>query len=126
MTTTVFFCDNCKTEKTHTNSLTTGYGVNDKDEKICFECCGKLDAQHLMSMSIGDKYVLYLTKNDNQYRLTNWPSSLEIPVYGVKEGRHNMAGKRYDLWFQFKNNHYHGVQYGDNTQICHIKRVKPF
>jgi len=26
--------------------------------------------------------------------------------------------------FKYSGNVYHGTQYGDNTQICHIKRVK--
>lgn len=63
-------------------------------------------------------------------RVTNWPGSLTLPVYYMRVGSHNMANCRYDVWFEVANpdtnqlERWHGVCYGDNTQICHCTRTK--
>ena len=67
------------------------------------------------------KIALYLTDEG----VTNWPASLVFPVRYRRIGRHNWAGKRYDVWFTGPDGKpWHGTQYGDNTQIIHCKRVK--
>ena len=59
------------------------------------------------------------------YWLGNWPGSIKIIPHHVRKGRHNIAGTRYDVWFtDHKNRQWHGVQYGENTQLCHCKRLK--
>ncbi len=35
-----------------------------------------------------------------------------------------LLGVRYDFWFEFGNNAFHGVTYGDNTQVAHIRCLK--
>jgi hypothetical protein len=53
-----------------------------------------------------------------------WPGTLKIRC-GVRTGRHNIAGKRYDVWFVGPDGkNWHGVTYGDNTQICRVRRLK--
>lgn len=79
--------------------------------------------------------TLYLVKTDKTHRIgldshsvwaiTNWPGSLSFPVYGVRKGRHNIAGSRYDCWFNGPDGHvWHAVQYGEWTQIAHCRRTK--
>lgn len=65
---------------------------------------------------------------DESGELTNWPGSLRIRPHYCTIGRHNWAGKRFDLWF-YLNGHdgqhyYHAVRFGNNTQIAHVQRVK--
>lgn len=62
-------------------------------------------------------------------RVANWPDSLSFKVYHMRIGKHNMANCRYDVWFEILNpntkhlERWHGVTYGDQTQICHCKRT---
>lgn len=132
----VFTCSKCKQTITYESEFTTGYGVNDKGEKVCFACCGKEDEKNMEETG---KAMLYLSFNFprpmeyhkrigtysvNNGKVTNWPGTLSIPIHTVKVGHHNMAGRRYDVWFKFRGKEWHGVQYGDNTQIVHCNRLK--
>lgn len=56
--------------------------------------------------------------------LVNWDASLSIPTRRIKRSPHNIARYRYDTWFVFEGDVWHGVQYGDMTQLCHCKRTK--
>jgi hypothetical protein len=115
-----FKCYVCKETKEVTTGITTGYGYDKHNHKVCFECCGENDKKELTNLKPGQKFFLYLTGN----KLTNWPGTLEINNLHVRKGHHNIARTRYDVWFVFSGNTYHGVQYGENTQVCHITRVK--
>lgn len=107
------------------DGIAAGYGINDKGEKICYECCAKLDMADLTNLKHGEKICFYLSKNKSgQYEVTNWPGSMRIKVDCSWEGRHNIAGKRTDVRFHVGKKHFHGVQYGNWTQICHIKLCK--
>lgn len=71
------------------------------------------------------KAWLYLVENNGQYEITNWSGSLRFSIGRVRKGRHNIARYRYDTWFTGPDGKtWHAVQYGDNTQIAHCKRVK--
>lgn len=119
--TTTFTCSVCHETKTNTDDFTTGYGVNSNGEKVCFSCCGKMDYD---TMTKENRITLYLnTPKDSVWYLTNWPGTMKIDIRQHKEGRHNITGKRYDVWFSFAGKKWHGVQYGDNTQLCHCKAV---
>lgn len=110
---------------------TTGYGRDDLGNRTCFVCCGEYDAAYMRTTG---KNMLYLVTEGVQSiarnhpprhftaRVTNWPGTLDIPCQ-VKVGRHNIAGRRYDAWFKFEGQEWHGVQYGDNTQIIRCKRL---
>jgi hypothetical protein len=119
-----FTCSQCKQNKVHESDFTTGYAKDKGNNKICFECCGKNDIEALGNLKPKEKFILYL--NTKEKTLTNWPGTLKINVGYIREGRHNIAGKRYDTWFSLGQFNYHAVQYGDNTQIAHIKRVNQF
>lgn len=95
----------------------TGYAVDREGRKFCYQCCAAEDRRQ---MATTGRATLYLTGNE----LTNWPGSLRIPVRAKSRGRHNIAGSRTDVWFTFGGHGWHGVQYGDNTQLAHCKRLK--
>ena len=119
-----FTCSVCGEHNTHDSDFSTGYGTDRDGNKVCFECCGKQDSAELMSLPIGGKMCLYLSMDKGkEYFVSNWPGTFKIHIHSVRKGRHNMAGNRYDVWFDYFGNSYHGTQYGDNTQICHIRRI---
>ena len=112
------------------SKFTAGYGVDANGAKHCYDCCAARDRA---DMEATGRATLYLSPNDNPaiggaytapYKLTNWPGSLALPVWQVCKGRHNIARNRYDFWFTFGGRDWHGVQYGDNTQIAHCRRLK--
>lgn len=59
-----------------------------------------------------------------KYKVTNWPGHIFAWVRHCNKGRHNIAGTRIDVWFPFEGFMWHGVQYGENTQIVYCKRTK--
>ena len=118
---------------TSKHSISVGYATDASGKTYCYDCCA---AQDRDEMQRAGKITLYLSFDDNSrpsdigryfhgnHKLTNWPGSLQIPIRCVKRGDHNMAGCRYDFWFTFKGREWHGVQYGDNTQLAHCRRLK--
>ena len=112
---------------------TTGYGQDKDGKTFCYSCCAENDKAQMIA---DGKTVLYLVKNRqakdfgdgidrSPWSITNWPSSLSIPINTPRISRHNIAGKRYDVWFTGPDGFvWHGVTYGDNTQLCHCKRTK--
>ena len=108
----------CGHKASEHSDFTTGYGVDAEGKKHCYECCAKQDKEWMIE---NGRITLYLSDDE----VTNWPGSLRFKVGYKKEGHHNMAGKRYDVWFTGPNGkNWHGVQYGDNIQLCHCKRIK--
>lgn len=127
-----FYCSDCKTWK----DKPTGYAVKPSKRKSCYECCGIADKRY---MDNNNKITLYLSQGENlgysngQYgyiygkgwKVTNWPATLSFDVIAKKLGRHNIAGKRYDVTFRDHNNQlWYGTQYGDDTQLIHCRRYK--
>lgn len=110
-------CDSCPRPLIG-NGFSTGYGGDRYlATRHCFECCGDTDKAHMRDKG---KATLYLSDK----KITNWPGTLELIPGRIKTGSHNIAGKRYDVWFTFEGKPWHGVQFGDNTQILHCKRIK--
>ena len=118
------------------NGFTTGYGQDSNGNKICYDCCAIVD---LADMRESGKITLYLTeihdrpekRYDHAYKVTNWPGSLIFPVIDYRWGSHNIAGSRIDVWFMDKTNpsgwqKWHGVSYGDNTQLVHCRRINSY
>ena len=97
-----------------------GYGVRPNGDKVCYPCCGHEDFKELMNLTKGQKVIHYLTERG----VENWPGSLIIRPYKRKRGKHNIAGTREDVWFELDGKKFHGVQYGDFSQICHITTVR--
>ena len=131
----MFRCSDCGETKPVQTSGGTGYGYDAAANILCYACCGKRD---MADMIENGRATLYLTQPERSapgLRLdsygrsghaivSNWPGTMRLPCY-VKQGRHNIAGKRYDAWFTGPDGKkWHGVTYGDNTQLCHCKRLK--
>lgn len=121
-----FRCDDCGQDKTHPEgSCTTGYATDREGKKICFDCCAIRDKASMIENGTSDQLPLYLSKDDKgTWYLGNWPSTLRFRCGNPRKGRHNMARTRYDVWFNGPDGKdWHGVQYGENTQIVHCKRI---
>jgi 3D (Asp-Asp-Asp) domain-containing protein len=122
-----FICGVCGKDKTCTSEGATGYGIRPDGKKVCYECCADEDREW---MRTHDRTTLYLTVSTSPYgvpmgTVSNWPGSLKFKVGYVQTGQHNIAGKRYDVWFSGPDDtRWWGVQYGDNTQILHCRKVK--
>jgi hypothetical protein len=103
-------------------SIGTGYGTDNAGRKHCYACCAEQDKQ---TMRDNGRIVLYLSRDSGtgEYIVTNWPGTLRLIPYHVRQGRHNIARTRHDVWFNFEGARWHGVQYGDNTQLCHCRKT---
>lgn len=100
----------------------TGYGVDpETDLLVCYACCGVQDRARMIETG---RATLYLSSDRLPATVSNWPGTLTFPVTNILYGRHNIAGRRYDVYFRLEGFWWHGVQYGDNTQIVHCKRTK--
>lgn len=101
----------------HSN-FTTGYGEDPKTgKKFCYACCAERDKDDMRKTGHA---TLYLTEKG----ITNWPGSLILTPYFRKTGLHNIARIRRDVWFMFERTRWHGVNYGNFSQILHCKRIK--
>lgn len=122
----MFLCNDCKQIKPVQAEGGTGYGYPaenepDADKPVCYDCCGKRDITRMVKTG---KAVLYLSKSkDGAWQVGNWPGTIRFNA-SVKEGRHNIAHYRWDAWFTGPDKRqWHGVQYGNMTQLLHCKRI---
>lgn len=101
--------------------IDTGYGTDDNGRTLCYACCAEGDRKRMRDTG---RIILYLCRSqDGTWTISNWPGSLRLPC-GIREGRHNIARTRTDVWFTFEGEDWHGVQYGEMTQLCHCRRIK--
>ena len=117
----LFKCHDCEKEIVRTSPYLPGYGTN-KGDKICYACCGIRDKKE---METADRFLLYLTKNArDEYEVCNWPGTLRFPAH-VHTGKHNLARVQYFVRFKDHTGaEWSGRVVGDNTQICHCRRLK--
>lgn len=134
----------CGHEPSPHSSITTGYGVDASGARHCYACCAERDKA---DMTRTGRATLYLSSEPYRglgcvdwanladvqgpaddrraWKITNWPGSLTFRPHYVKRGRHNIARTRYDAWFTGPDGKpWHGVQYGDMTQVIHCRRIK--
>lgn len=111
----------CGHEPSEHSSFTTGYGTSPDGKTYCYQCCADRDKQQMRD---DGRTTLYLVKDGESYKATNWPASLTFHPFHVRKGHHNIARTRYDFWFSFEGQPWHGVQYGENSQVAHCRRVK--
>jgi hypothetical protein len=111
-------------------SITTGYGINEKGQPVCYACCAVQDHKWMDETGKRDLYLTGLQFYaegkglQSACEVTNWPGSLRFSAH-VHKGRHNWAGVVYNVWFL--DNHgreWYGRTVGNNTQICHCRRRK--
>lgn len=120
-----FICTQCQQTKEIPQSGGTGYGIDKDENKVCYQCIGENDLKAFESANIGEKFTMYLSIKGGKAEITNWPGSFKKEANHMRTGRHNMAGKRYDTYFKIAGKQFWGVTYGDQTQIHHVKCVKP-
>lgn len=95
--------------------------------KICYQCCAIEDKRAMRERGEHCLYLVECNKSDiiqERYMLTNWPNTLKLPLIGMRIGRHNMARTRIDVWFVFEGYIWHGVQWGECSQLCRVKQTK--
>ena len=97
------------------HDISSGHGTKE-GTMYCYSCCAEQDKESLRQ----GENTLYLSKG----KLTNWPASLVIEPTKIKEGKHNIARIRRDVWFTFEGKNFHGVQYGDSSELCRVKALK--
>lgn len=115
----------CGHEPSPHSGITTGYGVDVEGKKYCYDCCARRDREQMLRDGRATMYLVSEALNGyTTHKMTNWPGSLSLPVYRVKKGHHNIAGTRHDFWFALAGDTWHGVQYGESTQIAHCRRLK--
>lgn len=122
------------------NGLETGYGQNDKGERICYACIGFEDREALIR---DGKQTGYLSMKHRIYdglgiirygqgrdamedgTYGNWPGTFTIPINGTnaKSSVNNFGAERIDFWFTFEGAKYWGYCVGD-TEIARVKRIK--
>ena len=104
---------------------TPGYGQDKDGRRLCYACCADLDRQVMRDEG---RIVLYLSEapDPGEWKLSNWPGSLVFwaPQLRVKKGGHFIASTRYDVWFTFEGSNWHGVRYGEFSQLCYCRRLK--
>jgi hypothetical protein len=126
-------CTRCKRPIVRpSGSIGTGYGENSEGEIVCYSCCGELDKEEMIKTG---RATLYLNCEPAHYakhpegrkmagEVTNWPGTLRFKCH-TRYGKHNIAGVRYDCWFVGPDGfEWHGIKYGDNTQLVHCRRTK--
>lgn len=116
-----FSCADCGETKDVLKDGGTGYATVEGGGKVCYNCCANRDKAQ---MEATGRATLYLDMTGHP-QVTNWPGTLRFKCCDARQGKHNMAGTRYDVWFLDENGlTWHGVQYGENSQLCHCKRLK--
>lgn len=118
-----FTCVMCGKETPIKTTGGAGYATQDepnefcpKTGKVCYDCCAVIDKAWMEKTGRATLYV-------SDGMVSNWPGTLRFAARVVK-GKHNIARTRYDVWFQdHTGREWHGVQYGENTQICRCRRL---
>jgi len=115
------------------SSFTRGYGTNDKGERHCYDCCTDQDLSWMKDKGRIALYLVPVTQQERtegkapysaSYSVTNWLGHIFAFVRRSTKGRHNIARTRIDVWFPHDGYMWHGVQYGEMTQIVHCRRTK--
>ena len=101
---------------------TQEYGLTRTGAVVCYACCADLDRAQMHETG---RITLYLVQRSERWVVTNGPGTLEYRVRERRQGRHNIAGRRMDVWFtDDMGQPWHGTQYGEWTQICHCRRIQ--
>ena len=114
-------CDRCGSPCLP-DRITPGYGITKDGKPHCFDCCALDDGEALDRLTPGETLHFYLTKKTGEKcKVTNWPNTFAVACDYEIEGRHNLAGTRTDIGFTYHGRKFYGTQYGDDSQIVHVK-----
>jgi hypothetical protein len=100
-----FHCTDCQQDKLIQPEGGTGYASLMNGDKVCYACIALQDRAAMIQDGQSSSLPLYLTRkgihkpNDGAWAVTNWPTTLTLPVERITNGGHNIAGKRNDVWF---------------------------
>ena len=123
----------CGHEPSSHGDHTTGTARLHDGREICWDCAALIDIGHMLKHGDSKSLPLYLTLRDTfdttktfqSWHVSNWPGTLSYKVFGMRKGKHNIAGNRTDVWFVGPDRYvWHGVQIGDWSEVCHCKRTK--
>ncbi len=120
-----FHCDYCKEDKEYISTTPTGF-IKYHNKTICFGCYTRIDIDN---MRITGKGILRLHREDTlpseplRYTMRNL-GTLRLPVNRIITKNYVKHSTRRDIWFDLYDQIWHGVQYGDFTQLCHCRRLK--
>ena len=93
----------------------------ERSQAHCYQCCANRERARMIEAG---RATLYLDTKAPA-KVSDWAGLLSFPVPYVHIGAHNMARRRYDVTFIGPDDaQWRGTQYGDNTQICHCRRIK--
>jgi len=101
--------------------LITGY----KNKKPCYFCVeAERDKEQMRTEGRINLYLVdpHLTDRWGEMKLKNWSGSLVINARGIRKDRPK-AGTRYDVWFTFEGNLWHGVSYSED-KTCYCQQLK--
>ena len=119
-----YTCSVCNKEKQITKDWRTGCIESPDGEKICFDCCGAIEADELHHLDFDTTLCMHVKQvNEREIYITNWPETLKIPVAGYILGKYNFIGRRADYYFKFRGNCYKAKKVGD-TSMAHVRRIK--
>ena len=118
----------CGHKATPTTGITNGiaryFDADGVERTCCFACAAQRLKAKMKYSGMTDSLYLTLDKRGNG-EVTDWTGLLKFRVAQARIGKHNMVGKRYDVWFHDEDGRtWWGVTYGDNTQVCHCRRIK--
>lgn len=103
---------------------------------ICYKCASDDEKERMRKTGVTTLYFMYNSPCNNiqhtnagtnmtpsDYIVSDWSGRFLIRPMNVQRGKHNIARTRWDVWFEFEGRVWHGVQYGENTQLLHCKRT---
>ena len=120
------------------DGISPGYariGNGKRPRKICYKCCAERDKKWMRKhgridlyltiadLSTAPSFNMWVRHRPGSY-ISNWPGTLRFPVSSIRRGYHNRARWQYHTHFAFEGYWWHGVQFGDNTQVIHCRRTK--
>jgi len=116
--------------------LSSIYAHTPDNKRVCRECAGARIRAEMVKSGRITLYLIFRPQEVPDYQkgvhyrnrgwyVTDWAGSpsMVFPAT-IHKGRHNIARTRYDAWFRGPDGYiWHGLQYGENTQICHCRRT---
>lgn len=92
----------------------------------CYDCCAGHEKQCMIETGRATLYLVDTQASTGRaWAIQDWGGRLSFPVSHCSKGAHNMARVRYDVTFRGPDGkQWRGTTYGDNTQICHCRRLK--
>ena len=89
----------------------SGFALSETGDITCYACCAESEKEYMIE---NGRIELYLIWTNNKLEAVNWPGTLRFPITKV----------RYDVWFDFDGYEWHGVKYGNDSEICHCRKTK--